>query len=103
MPNSVQQISNSARSIGNNADPTNVLIVLFNISDLEMCVIDDRPNGTFTEAIGNLCYHTGKTMYEVKKHFSEAVKEYVATYTALNENLRDYKKQWDTLGDNFYE
>ncbi len=51
----------------------------------------------------NLCYETGKTLYEIKTDFSAAVQEHTAAYTALNNNMRQYMDHWQELGEDFFE
>ena len=63
---------------------------------------DEADNSILHDLLRSLCYHAGKTIYDIKTDFKHAVDEYIETYTTLNENMKEYKKQWETLGDNFY-
>ena len=57
----------------------------------------------FRDLLLSICFYTGKTIYDIKTDFKNAVDEFIEAYTILNENMKEYKKQWETLGDNFYQ
>lgn len=50
-----------------------------------------------------ICFHTAKTIYDIKNDVKNAMLEYISAYTVLNENMKTYKKRWETLGDEFYQ
>lgn len=77
-------------------------ICTFSVSDLEACSTHGY-NNFLSKRITNLCYYTGKMIFDTKQNFSTAIELYLAAYTKLTHKMKDYKTDWETLGDDFYE
>ena len=74
---------------------------MLNFTDTYMCGVGEV--SLLSEGFQNLCFHTAKTIYDIKNDVKKVMLEYISAYTVLNENLKAYKKQWETLGDDFYQ
>ena len=74
---------------------------MLNFTDNYMCDVGEV--SSLSEGFQNLCLHTAKTIYDIKNDVKNAMLEFISAYTVLNENMKAYKKRWETLGDDFYQ
>ena len=78
-------------------------VVLNSIKFLDDYMCDFGEVSTASEACKSLCFHTAKVIYEIKTNVKDVMLEFIEAYTALNENMKIYKKQWETLGHDFFQ
>ncbi len=42
-------------------------------------------------------------MFDAKENFSSVIRMYLAAYGRLTDNMIEFKREWETLGDDFFE
>ena len=68
-----------------------------------MCSIEGEEDKILHEPFKQLCYQTGKTIYNIKADIDAAIEDHNRAYTRLNKNFKEYMNQWETLGTDFYQ
>ena len=68
-----------------------------------MCDVSDDQDNILREPFKHMCYHTGKTIYDIKTDFNDTADDHAEAYMELNRNMKRYLNQWETLGDDFYQ
>ena len=72
-------------------------------TDEYMCSVEGQEDKILHESFKQLCYQTGKMIYNIKAKIDAAIQDHNRAYIRLNENFKRYMNQWETLGTDFYQ
>ena len=72
-------------------------------ADEYMCSVEGEEEKILHEPFKQLCYQTGKIIYNIKVETDASIKDHNRAYIRLNENFKRYMNQWETLGTDFYQ
>ena len=75
--------------------------------DIKRCLDDEnlcKPDVDifFGTDLEFLCYFTGESFYNLTQNLKQATEEYVAAFSVLTSNMKEFMNVWSELSDQFY-